>query len=120
MTRFFCAHVLVVVHGVWRGRLSGGLFLFWRRLKLLKNSDQNALRNEEADGPGQRLSTHRGPEPVAKRRFMSVRQLAERWGISKAHCYRLVESGALPSLHAGSAIRLWISGVEAAEREGRT
>lgn len=52
---------------------------------------------------------------IGERRFMTVPQLAKRWGVSLAHAYRLVERGTVPSLRAGTAIRVPIAAVERIE-----
>ena len=65
---------------------------------------------------------------AVERLYMRIGELAERWDISLAHCYRLVERGDVASLKAGGAVRIPIAGIEAYERaqgspatrEGRT
>lgn len=52
------------------------------------------------------------------RLYMSVKELAERWGISLPHAYRLIERGALPCLRAGNSIRVPIAAVEDYEKRG--
>lgn len=55
-------------------------------------------------------------EEWARPRYLTVNQLVERWQISRAHAYRLIERGTLPSLRAGAVIRIPITAVEAHER----
>jgi predicted DNA-binding transcriptional regulator AlpA len=50
-------------------------------------------------------------------RYITVRDLAKRWGISRAHAYRVVERGLLPgAMRIANAIRVPIASVEAFER----
>jgi excisionase family DNA binding protein len=57
-----------------------------------------------------------GTEVIDARRFISVPELARRWGVSLAHAYRLVERGELPVMRCGAALRIPITAVEAHER----
>jgi excisionase family DNA binding protein len=53
----------------------------------------------------------------AERLYLTVPELAERWTISLAHAYRVVERGMLPSLRVGHAIRIPVAAVERYERD---
>ncbi len=39
-------------------------------------------------------------------RLLSVREAAERLGVSRQHVYRLVQRGELPGLHVGGVVRI--------------
>ena len=54
-------------------------------------------------------------DQIGERRFMTVPQLAKRWGVSLAHAYRIVERRIVPSLRIGGAIRVPIAAVDAYE-----
>jgi excisionase family DNA binding protein len=49
-------------------------------------------------------------------RYLTVPQLAQRWSVSLAHAYRVVDRGELPSMRVGQAIRIPIEAVEKHER----
>jgi excisionase family DNA binding protein len=48
--------------------------------------------------------------------FITVPQLAQRWAISLAHAYRVVERHELPSMRIGHSIRIPLQAVEEHER----
>jgi excisionase family DNA binding protein len=50
------------------------------------------------------------------KRYLTVSQLSERWSISLAHGYRLLERSELPSLRIGAAVRVPLQAVEEYER----
>lgn len=50
------------------------------------------------------------------KRYISAPQLAQRWSISRAHAYRMVERGELPGMRIGCAVRIPLEAVEAFER----
>lgn len=50
------------------------------------------------------------------KRFLTVAQLSQRWAISLAHAYRIVERGAIPSMRVGQAVRVPLEAVENYER----
>ncbi|MYV26410.1 excisionase family DNA-binding protein [Rhodococcus sp. DSM 6344] len=52
--------------------------------------------------------------------YMSVKELAERWGCNLSSIYRQVKSGRLPALHVGNTIRIPIVAVEEFERSNTT
>lgn len=60
--------------------------------------------------------THSSASQSTDVRYMSVKQLARRWGISIPHAYALAAEGVIPTLRAGAAIRVEIAGVEEYER----
>lgn len=61
------------------------------------------------------------PAPIAspiERRAYRPEELAEAWGCSRAHIYKLLDSGALKSLKIGRSRRILVSAVEEFENGG--
>ncbi|NKV12202.1 excisionase family DNA-binding protein [Rhodococcus hoagii] len=62
------------------------------------------------------------PSPTTPAKYMSVKQVAERWANNTMAVYRQVASGRLPALHLGQTIRIPVADVlrfEAENTSGR-
>ena len=56
------------------------------------------------------------PAPADERKLFRVRELTERWALSRSMIYQLLDAGTVQSVHIGKSRRVPVEAVEAFEK----